>query len=414
MPAVERKQLTNTQIEKARPKEKDYFLRDLDGLSLRISTKGMKSWQVRLFIGGKERRLTIGEYPVMSLQEARRQRDEIKMKARTGKTVKQQNETFVSIAEAWFVEKAKSVTPGHARILKQRLDQYILPELGARAIKTISRTEILDALKPLVDRKIVATARRTSAIVASVFAWAEDHGKVDYNVASDLGRSLPGWTPVNFKSVYDPAEIGRLLRAIDMYDHRTVKNAIRMIAYTAVRRGELIQATWSEIDLAARQWTIPAEHTKRRREQVVPLSRQALAILDEMQAVARLRWKGAADLSDKPVFPAMRETVTGTSYMSRVTMKHALDWLRDHIPEPDRPPVMDIHGFRHMFSTILNEHGWSHEAIERQLSHISGDKTEATYNKSKLMPLRREMMQWWADWLDAVKIGAPEPEKPDA
>ena len=98
-------------------------------------------------------------------------------------------------------------------------------------------------------------------------------------------------------------------------------------------------------------------------------------------------------------------------YMSRVTMKHALDWLRDHIPEPDKPPVMDVHGFRHMFSTLMNEHGWSHEAIERQLSHVSGNKTEATYNKAKLLPLRREMMQWWADFLDAIRDGRPEPEK---
>ncbi|MBQ9408386.1 MAG: tyrosine-type recombinase/integrase [Clostridia bacterium] len=410
--AAERKPLTNTQIEKARPQEKDYYLRDFDGLSLRVSTKGKKSWQVRLFIGGTERRITLGEYPVMTLQDARRERDDIKLKARTGKTLKFQKELFAGVAAAWFDEKQKTVTPEHAKCLKQRLDDYVLPSLGGRDIKSISRTEILDTLKPLVDRKVVATARRTSAIIAAIFAWAEDHGKVDYNVASDLGRSLPGWTPVNFKSVYDPAEIGKLLRAIDMYDHSAVRNALRMVAYTSVRRGELTQATWSEIDFDAALWTIPAEHTKRRREQVVPLSRQTLAILEDMKTIARRRWKYVKDLSDKPIFPAMRETVTGTPYMSRVTMKHALDWLRDNIPEPDRPPVMDVHGFRHMFSTLMNEHGWNHEAIERQLSHVSDNRTEATYNKSKLLPVRRLMMQWWADYLDALKTGAPEPEKP--
>ncbi len=204
MPAVERKQLTNTQIEKARPKEKDYFLRDLDGLSLRISTKGMKSWQVRLFIGGKERRLTIGEYPVMSLQEARRQRDEIKMKARTGKTVKQQNETFVSIAEAWFVEKAKSVTPGHARILKQRLDQYILPELGARAIKTIfggkaEGTRIISchigsgaSLCAIKDGKCVATSMGLTPLGGVMMGTRSgdlDPSVVDY-LCNQTGKSV--------------------------------------------------------------------------------------------------------------------------------------------------------------------------------------------------------------------------------
>lgn len=399
--------LTNTAIAKAAAKEKDYMLFDGDGLYLRISTKGKKKWLIRSFVGGRERKVVIGEYPVMSLQEARRERDDRKMKARTGVSIRNKTVTFGDVFARWLKKKAKAVSPDHYKIIKRRIEMYLLPYLANRPVVEISRPELLEVLQHPIKRGLIDTARRTGTLARSILDLAFDGGEIGLNVAADLSRSLPEWEVRNFKSAFDPREVRRLLLAIDRYPRQIVRYALRMVGYTFVRRSELRRATWAEIH--EDEWHIPVVHAKKKRIQIVPLSRQALEILDAMRRIAQIRWKGQP-FEDKPIFPSTRNTPSGSPYMGISAMEVALKWLVAHVPAPDTPPLIDLHGFRHMASTLLHEYHWDHEAIERQLSHLKRDKTEATYDKSKLLPLRRRMMQWWADYLDAVKEGRVDPE----
>lgn len=400
--------LTNTAIEKAKVKDKNYLIFDSDGLYLKVCTSGKKVWVLRSFVGHKERKITLGVYPVMSLLEARKERDSKKMLIRTGQNIAVSKVTFGELARKWLLKKSEKVTPEHLNVLKQRVNSYLLPSLEWRPVTEITRPELLAIVSKLVNRGVVETARRTAAIAKSILDLALLEGITEINIASEITAALPGWKTVNFKTTFDPVEIRKLLRAIDGYSAPVVKNCLKLIAYTFVRAHEATASTWSEFDLDNAEWRIPGKHTKARREQIVPLSRQVIVILQEMMRLSELRFPNK-DRSTLPVFFASRIMPSGRMEIARATPNVALRLMRERIPEPNTPPPMNVHGFRHMASTLLNESGWPHEAIERQLSHVGQDRTEATYNKSKLLPVRCRMMQWYADYLDALRDGTPTP-----
>lgn len=404
--------LTNTAVEKAKAKDKNYLVFDSDGLYLKVCTTGRKVWVLRSFVGHKERKITLGEYPTMSLLEARKERDSQKMLIRTGQNISLSKMTFGELSRKWLLKKSEKVTPEHLDVLRQRVNSYLLATLEWRPVNEITRPELLAIVSRLANRGVVETARRTAAIAKSILDLALLDGIIEVNVASEITAALPGWKTVNFKTTFDPVEICKLLRAIDGYSSQVVKSCLKLIAYTFVRAHEATASCWSEFNLDKAEWRIPASHTKARREQIVPLSRQVVAVLKDMQLLSELRWPNK-DLNTLPVFPVSREMTSGRMNIARATPNVALRLMRDRIPEPLTPPPMNVHGFRHMASTLLNEAGWPHEAIERQLAHVGQDRTEATYNKAKLLPIRRQMMQWYADYLDALRDGYTIPKMPN-
>ena len=254
----------------------------------------------------------------------------------------------------------------------------------------------MEALKAVQMRKGYNTASRTAVNVGQVFRHARNCGLIEYSPAEQLSTALTATKEEkqikHFASILDEKGIGKLLRTIDTVQNSVVKNALFFIAYTFPRSGELRKSTWSEIDCAKSIWTIPAEHTKCRKEHIIPLAKQAIELLEAEKEFSPCRPK-------QNTFPSIE---TGEA-MSKTTLLFALKALRA-LPDDTRPDEMSVHGFRSMASTLLNRSGkWRPDAIERQLGHSLEDEVRAAYNREEYIEERTEMMQWYADYLDELK-----------
>lgn len=380
--------LTELEIKKLKPKENKYPVRDSDNLYLMVYPSGAKSWYVRTWENGKERpKTTIGQYPQMSLREARLKRDELSV-ARA-KTPEPQNLLlFSDLAQEWFNRKMKGVlSDGHTDKVELRLDNYIIPHLGDKYANTITSAEVLKFLNIHVDAGRVETAHRLLGIIGQIFRYGIVARGLETDPTAALRGALPARSDNHFPSITRPEEIGALLRSIQCYVGGVIiKYALTMSAYTFPRPSELRKAEWKEIDFNESMWRIPSERMKAKRPHLVPLSSQAVDLLEKLQ-----NFSGHSQY----LFPSMRSPgkpiSDGTINMALRSMGY------DN-------KIMVAHGFRSMASTRLNESGlWSSDSIERQLAHIQGDSVRAAYNYAEYLPERKRMMQWWADYLDGLR-----------
>lgn len=381
--------LTELEIKKLKPKERKYSVCDDRGLYLIVFASGTKSWSVRHQIGKKTVKKTIGNYPIMSLKEARRIRDEM--------TLQQWADdaggiTFRDLADEWFRRKMKGIlSDGHTDKVTLRLDNYILPHLGDKYARTISSAEVLKLLNIHVDEGRVETAHRLLGIIGQIFRYGIVTQRLENDPTTALRGALPSRSNVHFASITKPDEIGALLRSIHCYVGGVIiKYALLMSAYTFPRPNELRNATWEEFDLGERMWRIPAERMKAKRPHLVPLSDQVVVLLERLR-----EFSGHSEY----LFPSMRSPgkpiSDGTLNMALRSMGY------DN-------KVMVTHGFRSMASTRLNESGlWSGDAIERQLAHVQGNTVRSAYNYAEYLQDRRRMMQWWADYLDGLREKKP-------
>lgn len=299
-------------------------------------------------------------------------------------------ETFESVAQEWLKEHSPNWTPGYAARTGRYLELDIYPRLGKRPITDIRPRELLLALRKIQDRGALDTAHRVKQICGRVLRYAVATGRADRDCTADLAGALPPRKRKNFASITDPVKVGALLRAITGYQGtETTRLALKLAPLVFVRPGELRRAEWSEINLDANEWRIPAKRMKMDTEHIVPLSRQAKSILIDLH---QLTGRG------KYVFPGIRSRARP---MSENTINGALRNLGYDGKE------MTGHGFRSMASTLLNEMGWNGDAIERQLAHSERDSIRAAYNYAEHLPLRREMMQAWADYLDSLREERP-------
>ena len=405
--------LSGLTVTRAAAKDKDYLLFDDDGLYLRVRKSGKKSWTVRFLVEGKLKQKAIGDYPEITLIEARKVRDELKQLVRSGQPVQPQGRTFADVAAEWYEKRqAPRLTPKHLATVKYRLEHYLEPLIGNRLVNELTRQDIIQALLSIADRGVIETSRRAAGIVEQVFCYAQDIGIIDLSVAQNLVRALPSKKSENFKSTSDLKEIARLMRAIVTIDSFLTRTALQLYGYTFLRASELLEARWSEIDFDKALWTLPANHMKRRREHVVPLARQVVVILKDLKDYDRKMVYHDQDMTDGFLFPTLNPRKEQTSMTEAAVLKALKMLCYQHADNPDMmPPKMTIHGFRHMASTLLNEAGWNRDAIERQLSHVEGG-VRAVYNKAEYMDIRRPMMQWYADFLDALRDGKETPERP--
>lgn len=277
----------------------------------------------------------------------------------------------------------------HAAKTFRFLERDVFPVLGARPIGEITAPELLATLRKVEARGTLETAHRVHQTCSRVFRYAVATGRAERDPAADLRGAIPPQKQVHRASISDPVRIGELLRAIDGYDGSPITKAgLQLAALTFVRPGELRKAEWTEFDLDGAEWRIPAVRMKMSEQHIVPLAKQAVVILKELQ-----KETGAGHL----VFPGAR---TNGRPMSENTLNAALrrlDYGRDE---------MTAHGFRSMASTLLNEQGWHRDAIERQLAHAERDGVRAAYNYAEHLPERRKMMQAWANYLDGLRAGA--------
>jgi len=385
--------LTATAIKNAKPKEKSYKLFDGGGLYLEVMKTGAKYWRLKYRIAGKEKRLAIGVYPEISLKQARKEREKAKQLLFEGidpsehkQAVKRMlNDSFEYVARDWHERYKANWTEDHGNRILTRLEKDVFPCLGNRQIGTITAPEVLTVLRRIESRGALDTAHRAMQNCSQVFRYAVATGKAERDPVQDLKGALAPAKTKNFSSITEPQKIGELLRAIDGYNGFFItKCALRLAPLVFVRPSELRQMEWSEI--SDTRWKIPAEKMKMRNIHIVPLSRQAVGILEEIRPLTG---------QGRYVFPGVR---TNQNPLSKNALNDAL--TRCGYAE------MTAHGFRSMASTLLHEQGFNSDYIERQLAHLDPNVSRRTYDYAKYLPERQEMMQAWADYLDGLKNGA--------
>ena len=391
--------LTNKAIENAKPKDKAYKLSDGDGMYLYVTPKGQKYWRLDYRFEGKRKTLALGVFPEVSLKKARERRGAARTQLTDGidpslhrkaeKLAKAGKESFEAIGCEWFEKFSANWAPSHSSKIKSRLEQDVYPYIGTRPINDLAAPEILQLLRRVESRGALETAHRVRQHIGQVMRYGVATGRAQRDPTQDLRGALPPSKTHHHGSIVDPKRIGALLRAIDGYEgQHSTRCALRLTPLAFVRPGELRQAEWSEFDLEAAEWRIPAHKMKMKQPHIVPLSSQAIEVLQEIQPLTD---------HGKYVFPGIRSRKRP---MSQNTVNAALRRLGYE------PGEMTAHGFRSMASTLLNEQGWHRDAIERQLAHAERNDVRAAYNYAEHLPERKRMMQAWADYLDALRTDA--------
>jgi integrase len=391
--------LTDIKIRNAKAGEKVQNLNDGRGLNLEISPRGGKWWRFRYTFKGKPNRISLGVYPDISLAQARERCEEARKLIAQGidpsaskKEVKAeeqiQHETFEVIATEWFGKYQHTWTKNTAETIISRLRKDIFPYIGKRPIREISAPELLAVLRRIEGRGAVETARRDRQKCGEIFRYGIATGRAERDIAADLQGAIPPPTKRHFASIHEPKEIGELLRACDGYKGSlVVRCALKLAPLTFVRPGELRHAAWAEISLENAEWRIPAERMKMKEKHIVPLSKQAIEVLEEIYPLTG---------TSHYIFPGERSWSRPMSENAVLAALRRLGYARGE---------MTGHGFRSMASTILHEQGWESNIIERQLSHGDRNKIRAAYNFAEYLPERRKMMQSWADYLESLKNG---------
>jgi integrase len=387
--------LSDAKARNAKPGAKPYKIADGEGLFLLITPSGGKYWRLKYFFGGKEKLLALGVYPDITLAEARERRaqarkvvaagndpGETKKEAKRLAALKNAN-SFEVVAREWFEKRKHEWAPITADAALDRLEAHILPKLGPRPIADITAPEVLAMLRAVEDRGTLETARRVMNICGQVFMYGIATGRAERNPVPDLRGALK--TPVvKHRSFLKENELPLYLRKLGAYEGSLqTRLALRFLLLTFVRTNELRAAQWTEIDFDKAEWRIPAERMKMKELHIVPLSKQTIAVLRELEKNSSNR---------QYVFPNEHKPA---AFMSENTMLYALYRMGYHSRATG-------HGFRSTASTILNEHGFRADVIERQLAHTERNNVRAAYNHAQYLPERRQLMQWWADYLDEV------------
>ena len=374
---------------------------DAGGLYLEVMPTGGKHWRWKYRWMGKEKRLALGTYPAVGLAQARRARDDARVVLKAGQdpvqgkkdakaaAIVRMENNFEAVARAWFEHWKGTKTARHSDYVMRRLEADVFPEIGRRAIAEITAPMLLAVAKKIEVRDALDIAKRALQTCGQIFRYAIAHGTIERNPAADVKPSdaLKPRKKTHYARL-DAKELPELLRKIAVYQGTPyTRLAIELMALTFVRTGELINATWTEFDVEAAEWRLPAERMKMRTPHIVPLSTQALqvlALLRELKGLSDYLFPGERD-HEKPM-----SNNTILAALARMGYKHR----------------MTGHGFRGIASTILHEQGYRHDIIELQLAQQERDEVSAAYSFATFLPERRRVMQAYADHLDQLRQGA--------
>ncbi|SCX87530.1 integrase arm-type DNA-binding domain-containing protein [Nitrosospira sp. Nsp13] len=393
--------LTNTIIRTAKPHNKPYKMADEKGMFLYITPAGSKLWRLKYRFDGKEKLLSLGAYPDVSLKDARASRDDARKlhanridpcenrKVQKTARVERAANSFEVVAREWFSKYRPGWSTSHSERTIRRLENDVFPWIGGRPIAEIGASEVLDVLRRIEGRGTLDTAHRAHQNCSQVFRYAVATGRALRDPTPDLRGALPAANGGHFAAITEPQEVGALLRAIDGFKGTfIVLCALKLAPMLFVRPGELRQARWQEFDLDRAEWKYWV--TKTKTDHLVPLASQAVKILKELHALS-----GHTNF----VFPGAR---SHTRAMSDAAVNAALRRMGY-----DTQNEMTGHGFRAMARTILHQEiGIAPEIIEHQLAHRVSDTLGAAYNRTKFLKERRRMMQQWADYLDLLRSGS--------
>jgi len=393
--------LTDTKIKSAKAQDKDYKLSDSGGLFLLVTKSGGKHWKLKYYFNGKEKKLSIGKYPLISLVDARKKRDEAKaliangidpnQKKKQDTITKQKEEqeelnTFEKIALQRLDKVKDTISESHYKRTLRGFKNDCFKYIGSKSINEVTADDIIEILQRMEKRGVNDSARKLYFSISKTFKWAVSNRIAKRNPANDidLNELLGKQKITSYATLTADDDIRGLLLAIDGYrGEYTTKQALKFMSYTAVRTINIRHAEWSEIDFKSKQWNIPAAKMKTSTDLIVPLTPSAINILQEMQDFTG---------GGKYIFPSIR---SGNRAMSDNTMLGAIRRL-GFTKEEFTP-----HGFRAMYSSIAHEKSsFKHEVIETQLAHSIGNAVSKAYNRALYLDERVELMQWWSDYLD--------------
>lgn len=389
--------LNDMQIRRAKPEDKPYTLGDGQGLSLLIEPNGSKSWRFRYRFAGKPKMISLGVYPTITLADARSRRDDARKMVAEGKNpsevrkeqkiaLQMESESaFEKIAKEWHQMKSAKWSEGYASDIMEAFQNDIFPYVGARPIGEIKPLELLNVLRKIEKRGALEKMRKVRQRCSEVFRYAIATGRAEYNPAADLSSALEVHQSNHFPFL-KADEIPDFLYALEGYTgSKLVQIATKLLMITGVRTIELRAALWSEFDLDNAIWEIPAERMKMRRAHLVPLSTQALDLLNELKTMTgnyRYVFPGRNDPSKPMSEAAINQLIKRLGYGGRLTG----------------------HGFRHMMSTILHDAGFNSQYIELQLAHVDSNRIRGTYNHATFIEERRKMLSFFSSTLFLRKM----------
>ncbi|MEQ9860449.1 tyrosine-type recombinase/integrase [Pectobacterium cacticida] len=391
--------LNARQVETAKPKEKPYKMADGGGLYLLVKTNGSRYWRLKYRIDGKEKLLALGVYPDVSLADARAKRDEarkgiaggidpleVKKEQKVEREAQVKN-SFQEIALEWHNMKVKKWSAGYASDILEAFNKDVFPFIGQRPVADIKPLELLNVLKKMEDRGATEKAKKVRQRCGEVFRYAIVTGRAEYNPAPDLTSAMQGHESTHYPFL-TTEELPAFFKALAGYSgSELMVLAARLLIITGLRTGELRGALWSEIDTKKALWEISAERMKMRRPHIIPLSTQALAIIEQIRAMTGqfpLLFPGRNDPSKTMSEASINQVFKRIGYTGRVTG----------------------HGFRHTMSTVLHEQGYNTAWIETQLAHVDKNAIRGTYNHAQYLDGRREMLQWYADYMVSLENGS--------
>lgn len=379
---------------------------DGGGLFLYVTPTGKKSWRLAYRFAGKQKLLSLGPYPSVSLREAREKREDAKKllrehidpsearrQAREAAAEAARN-SFEDVAREWYAKYSTKWVPSYQKAVIRILEENLFPSVGTRPINAITPRELLTVLRRVEERGALTIAHKALRDTGRIFRYAVVTGRAEHDIAADLRGALAPAVNGHHAAITDPAAVGELLRKIYAYEGNFfISRALRLAPLVFVRGNELIRAEWAEINLETAEWRIPAERMKMRQIHIVPLSRQALAIfreLHEKSGGGRFVFPGSRAGNDGPMYRGGPLRVL--RQIGCATGEHT------------------FHGFRSMASTLLNELGYNPDWIERQLAHCERNGVRAAYNYAEYLPERRRMVQEYADYLDNLRVASASAE----
>ena len=389
--------LSNTAIKNARPTHKTRRIFDSKGLYLEISPKGGKWWRFKYRIFGKEKRISLGTYPEVTLREARERRDDARKlvandidpsewrKSKKNLSLIQSESSFESIAREWFNRQSSSWVPSHANRIIRRLERDIFPWIGTKPVADITAPEVLSPLRRIEQRGAIETSHRALQNCSQIFRYAVATGLIQRDPTSDLKGALSPSTSKHFAAVTEPEKVAEILKAIDSYQGTlTVQCALKLAPLVFVRPGELRHAKWADIDFDKSEWRYRVSKTNVKH--IVPLSKQSMNIIREIHPFSGSR---------EYVFPGARTPKRPMSEAAILAALRRMDIGKDELTG---------HGFRAIARTLLDEVlQFRPDYIEHQLAHSVRDPNGRAYNRTAFLAERHEMMQAWANYLDEIK-----------
>lgn len=393
--------LTVKQIDSSKARERDYKLSDGGGLYLLVKSNGSKYWRLKYRFDGKEKLFSIGVYPVITLADARRKRDDAKKllsdgidpgekkKERRLSAKAESVNTFKNIALEWYEGRKDRWSVGYREDMMDAFEKDVFPYIGDRPITDIKPLELLEVLSIMEKRGATEKLKKVRQRCGEVWKYAIITGRAEYNPAPDLAGAFIPHKREHYAHLI-VSELPDFLKSIDKYmGSQIVRTALRVLILTGARPGELRKAEWSEINFDKAVWEIPAEKMKMRRPHIVPLSKQVIELLKQIHPISG---------SYQYIFPSR------TDYKKHIS-DMALNTMIRRIGYGGRATG---HGFRHTMSTILHEQGYNTAWIETQLAHVDKNSIRGTYNHALYLDGRREMLQWYADYMNDLESGNQE------